>query len=74
MKIVTTSMGDTSAGGHAASATPHAEHAPLLTVLYATETGNAEDMALRAEQLAHRYHVPVRVFNVADYDRVCRLD
>lgn len=41
-----------------------------LTVLYATETGNAEDVAHRIAQIAYRHHVSVRLVNLADYDRV----
>lgn len=44
--------------------------AAVLTVLYATETGNAEDIAHRIAQIAYRHHVSVRLYNLADYDRV----
>ena len=43
---------------------------PTLTFRYATETGNAEEVAERVSQLAIRRHVPVRVYSLADYDRV----
>ena len=45
------------------------ETTPTLTVLYATETGNAEDLAVRIAHLAYRYHVSARVCNMADYDK-----
>lgn len=43
---------------------------PILTILFGTETGNAEDVAYRIADLAHRYHVPTRICNMDDYDRV----
>ncbi|WFD18253.1 NAPDH-dependent diflavin reductase [Malassezia caprae] len=51
-----------------------ASSAPALTVLYATETGNAEDIAQRIAQIAYRHHVSVSLCNLADYDRLALVD
>ena len=41
----------------------------VLTILYGTETGNAEDVAYRIADVAQRHRVPTRIYNLADYDR-----
>lgn len=50
---------------------PHDE-ARELTILYATETGNAEEVAERIARIAYRRHIQVRLYNIADYDKVRR--
>lgn len=47
-----------------------ADNATQLTVLFATETGNAEDIAYRIADIALRHHVPTRICDLHDYDRV----
>lgn len=42
----------------------------VITILYATETGNAEEVAERLARIAYRRHIQVRLFNLADYDKV----
>lgn len=41
-----------------------------ITILYATETGNAEEVAERLAHIACRRHIHVRLCNLADYDKV----
>lgn len=41
-----------------------------LTILYATETGNAQDVAERLARHARRLHFSVRVFSIDDYSVV----
>lgn len=43
----------------------------ILTILYATETGNAEEVAERIARTAYRRRVQARLYNLADYDKVC---
>lgn len=49
---------------------PSADDATQLTVLFATETGNAEDIAYRIADIALRHHIPARICDLHDYDRV----
>ena len=41
-----------------------------LTVLYGTETGNAEEVAERIARMALRRRIDVHLQNLADYDKV----
>lgn len=66
----------TDAGDHAKRSNTEAEDAAqssnnrIITILYATETGNAEEVAERLARIAYRRHLQVRLFNLADYDKV----
>lgn len=42
-----------------------------LTILYATETGNAQDVAERIARLCQRLHFAVRLYSVDEYQVVC---
>src|SRR5579863_6984888 len=46
-------------------------HAPILTIIYATETGNAQDYAGRIAYHCRRARFKCRVFNVDKYPLVC---
>ncbi len=39
-----------------------------LTIVYGSQTGNAEGLAERLHDLAERWGLPVRLFNLADFD------
>ncbi|WFD07805.1 NAPDH-dependent diflavin reductase [Malassezia vespertilionis] len=49
---------------------PHTVPQRELTILYATETGNAEEVAERIARIAYRRAIQVRLYNVADYDKM----
>ena len=36
----------------------------VLTILYGTETGNAEDVAYRIADVAQRHHVPLSLIHI----------
>ncbi|WFD29571.1 NAPDH-dependent diflavin reductase [Malassezia sp. CBS 17886] len=45
-----------------------------LTVLYATETGTAEDVAQRIARIAQRRHIATHIENLADYDKMSLIN
>lgn len=42
-----------------------------LTILYATETGNAQDVAERIARLCRRLHFAARLYSIDEYEIVC---
>ena len=52
--------------GHVLQSTPDR----IITILYATETGNAEEVAERIARLAYRRHIRVHLKNLEFYDKV----
>jgi len=58
------------ASGKGASAGPAASKGPKtpLTILYATESGNTETLALKAKKLASKQNFDARVYDMADAD------
>lgn len=42
-----------------------------LTILYATETGNAQDVSERLSRHVKQYHFETRVFSVDNFPLVC---
>lgn len=58
------------AAGHGAPAVPAASKGPKvpLTILYATESGNTETLALKAKKLAAKQNFDARVYDMADAD------
>lgn len=55
-------------GGHQAQAAPVAKPRVPLTVLYASESGNAEALALKTKKLAQKHGLDAKVFDMADVD------
>ena len=45
-----------------------AETISKLTIIYATETGNSQDLAERTQEKAEELGFEVEIFNAADYD------
>lgn len=74
--MATEEQSGTDAGDHAKRTSTEAEDATqgsdkrIITILYATETGNAEEVAERLARIAYRRHIQVRLFNLANYDKV----
>lgn len=58
------------AAGQGAQAIPAANKGPKtpLTILYATESGNSETLALKAKKLAAKQNFDARVYDMADAD------
>ena len=44
---------------------------PEITILYATETGNAQDTAERLARFCRRLRFSVRVYSIDEYSMVC---
>jgi sulfite reductase (NADPH) flavoprotein alpha-component len=55
-------------GGQQPQPAPAAKPRVPLTVLYASESGNAEALAMRTKKLAQRHGLDARVFDMADVD------
>jgi sulfite reductase (NADPH) flavoprotein alpha-component len=55
-------------GGHQAQAAPAAKPRVPLTVLYASESGNAEALAQKTKKLAQKHGLDAKVFDMADVD------
>lgn len=55
------------------STSSHDEQERQLLILYATETGNAQDIADRVARAARRLQFRSRVMSVDCYSLVCRL-
>ena len=44
-----------------------------LVILYATETGNAQDVAERLARYCRRFHLTPRVYSVDEYSQVSNM-
>lgn len=53
------------------SDTVHDDHPRTLTILFATETGTAQDIADRVAMQCRRIHVQARVLSMDSYSPVC---